>query len=140
MKRPILGKRLRKLEVKPSEAQSIDEQFGLEPVIDASLSEDDRGSPGGIQFHVVECPYCGECAETAVDASSGSARYVEDCQICCQPIEFSLEVDHAGVLQSLSTLRRSIGFGPNRRYYFRMFLDPFSNRAASSRRGKLPIL
>jgi len=32
-------------------------------------------------------------------------RYVEDCQICCQPIEFSLEVDHAGVLQSLSTLR-----------------------------------
>ena len=29
------------------------------------------------------------CFETAVDTSSGSARYVEDCQICCQPIEFS---------------------------------------------------
>jgi hypothetical protein len=28
-----------------------------------------------------------------------------DCQICCQPIEFSLEVDHAGVFQSLSTQR-----------------------------------
>jgi hypothetical protein len=34
-----------------------------------------------------------------------SARYVEDCQVCCQPIEFNLEVDPSGVLQSLSTLR-----------------------------------
>jgi Cysteine-rich CPXCG len=56
--------------------------------------------------HRNDCnPYCGESFETPVDTSSGSARYVEDCQICCQPIEFSLEVDHAGVLQSLSTLR-----------------------------------
>jgi hypothetical protein len=54
---------------------------------------------------LVQCPYCGESFETQVDTSSGSARYVEDCQICCQPIEFSLEVDHAGVLQALTTLR-----------------------------------
>jgi hypothetical protein len=63
------------------------------------------GAPADMQFHLVEYPYCGECYETRVDTSSGSARYVEDCQICCQPIEFSLEVDHAGVLQSLLTLR-----------------------------------
>jgi hypothetical protein len=105
MKRPISGKRLRRPEVKLSDAHSIDALFGLEPVIDASSSADDGGAPGGTQFHVVECPYCGECYETAVDTSSGSARYVEDCRICCQPIEFSLEVDHAGVFQSLSTQR-----------------------------------
>jgi hypothetical protein len=51
---------------------------------------------------MVECPYHGESFGTPVDTSSGSARYVEDCRICCRPIEFSLEVDHAGVLQSLS--------------------------------------
>ena len=104
MKRPTPSKQLPKRAVKPSDAQSIDAQYGLEPVIDPSVSAD-GGAPGGIQFHLVECPYCGECYETPVDTSSGSARYIEDCQICCQPIEFSLEVDHAGMLQSLSTLR-----------------------------------
>ena len=105
MTRPFPGKQPPKPGVILSDAQSIDEQYGLEPVIDPSLSADDGGAPGGVQFHLVQCPYCGESFETQVDASSGSARYVEDCQICCRPIEFSLEVDHAGVLQALSTLR-----------------------------------
>jgi Cysteine-rich CPXCG len=104
MKRPIPGKRLPKRAVKLRDAPSIDVQYGLEPVIDPSVSAD-GAAPGEMQFHLVECPYCGESFETPVDTSSGSARYVEDCQICCQPIEFNLEVDHAGVLQSLSTLR-----------------------------------
>jgi len=105
MKRPTPDKQPRKSEVILSDAQSIDKQYGLEPVIDPSLSADDGGRQDGVQFHLVQCPYCGESFETQVDTSSGSARYVEDCQICCQPIEFSLEVDHAGVLQALTTLR-----------------------------------
>jgi hypothetical protein len=103
MKRPIPGKHLPKPRL--SDARSIDVKYGLEPVIDPSVSADDGVAPDGMQFHLVECPYCGESFETPVDTSSGSARYVEDCQICCQPIEFNLEVDHAGELQSLSTLR-----------------------------------
>ncbi len=105
MRPPIPGKQLAKPDVKASDAQSIDVQYGLEPVIDLSVSADEGGASGGMQFHVVECPYCGESFETPIDTSSGSARYIEDCQICCQPIEFGLEVDHAGVLSSLSTLR-----------------------------------
>jgi Cysteine-rich CPXCG len=105
MKRPIPGKHLPKPDVKLSDAESIDVKYGLEPVIDPSLSADDSVSQSGMQFHLVECPYCGESFETSIDTSAGSARYVEDCQICCQPIEFTLEVDHAGALQSLSTLR-----------------------------------
>ena len=104
MRRPIPGKQLTKRAVKPSDAHSIDVQYGLEPVIDPGVPAD-GGAPGGTQFHLVECPYCGESFETPVDTSAGSARYVEDCQICCQPIEFNLEVDHGGVLKSLSTLR-----------------------------------
>jgi len=105
MKRPSTGKQQPKPDVQPSDAQSIDAKYGLEPVIDPSVFADDAGTAGGMQFHVVECPYCGESFETPVDTSAGSARYVEDCQICCQPIEFSVEVDHAGALKSLSTLR-----------------------------------
>jgi hypothetical protein len=104
MKPPIPDNQLPKRAVKLNDAQSIDVQYGLEPVIDPSASAD-GATPGGMQFHSVECPYCGESFETPVDTSSGSARYVEDCQVCCQPIEFILEVDHAGVLQSLSTQR-----------------------------------
>jgi hypothetical protein len=104
MKRPIPDKQLRERAVKLSDAQSIDVRYGLDPVIDPGISAD-AGARGDMQFHLVECPYCGESFETPVDTSSGSARYVEDCQICCQPIEFSLEVDHGGVLRSLSTLR-----------------------------------
>ena len=59
------------------------------------------GAPGGSEFHQVHCPYCGEPFETLIDLSAGSATYVEDCQVCCQPIEFTVEVDHAGALESL---------------------------------------
>jgi hypothetical protein len=104
MKRRKPAYRLPGPDLKPAKAQSIDLQFGLEPVIDAGSSTD-GGAPADMQFHLVECPYCGECFETPVDTSGGSSRYVEDCQVCCQPIEFSVDVDHAGVLQSVSTQR-----------------------------------
>lgn len=88
-----------------SDARRIDAQYGLEPVIDSRLAADQAGGPEGVQFRAVQCPYCGERFETQLDTSAGSTRYVEDCQICCQPIEFRLDVDPAGVLQALTTLR-----------------------------------
>ncbi len=34
----------------------------------------------------VQCPYCGETCEIALDPGGGSVQqYVEDCQVCCQP-------------------------------------------------------
>lgn len=46
----------------------------------------------------IDCPYCGENLEISVDCSAGSEQYVEDCQVCCQPIEMSTEVDSDGTL------------------------------------------
>ena len=35
-----------------------------------------------------ECPYCGEPLALAVDESGGRRQaYVEDCVVCCRPIE-----------------------------------------------------
>ena len=35
---------------------------------------------------LVDCPYCGEQVEIALDPGSGAVQeYVEDCQVCCQP-------------------------------------------------------
>ena len=36
----------------------------------------------------IDCPYCGETLEILIDDSIESQRYIEDCQVCCQPIEF----------------------------------------------------
>jgi hypothetical protein len=105
MKRPTPRNQRARPDLQPDDAQSIDARYGLEPVIEPGLSADDGGTSGSVQFHLVQCPYCGESFETQIDTSSGSARYVEDCQVCCRPIDFSLEVDPAGALVALSTLR-----------------------------------
>ena len=44
----------------------------------------------------VQCPYCGEALELTVDATAGAQRYVEDCGVCCRPIEIALEPDPEG--------------------------------------------
>lgn len=53
----------------------------------------------------VECPYCGEPFTTLVDGSVGGQQYVEDCAVCCRPIEFIVAVDAAGDVAEI-TLRR----------------------------------
>jgi hypothetical protein len=40
----------------------------------------------------VRCPYCGAVIALVVDASAGDQRYVEDCSVCCRPIECALRV------------------------------------------------
>lgn len=39
------------------------------------------------------CPYCGEIIELQVDASAGDQHYVEDCHVCCRPIEVAVTLD-----------------------------------------------
>lgn len=43
----------------------------------------------------VICPYCGEQIDCLVDTSVGAQHYVEDCSVCCRPIEFHV-YDDAG--------------------------------------------
>jgi len=52
---------------------------------------------------VIQCPYCGESYETVVDLSAGSQRYVEDCAVCCKPIEVALRVGDDGELLDVTT-------------------------------------
>jgi hypothetical protein len=42
---------------------------------------------------------------TVVDLSAGSQAYIEDCQICCRPIEFQVTVGMDGVLDGLVVRR-----------------------------------
>lgn len=51
-----------------------------------------------IEWIVVTCPYCGESFETQADTSAGTQRYVEDCAVCCRPIEVRVRVGDDGEL------------------------------------------
>ena len=52
------------------------------------------------------CPYCGEPISVWVDEGGGlRQRYIEDCAVCCRPIEvFVAERDEDG--EALLTLHR----------------------------------
>jgi hypothetical protein len=88
MKRPKARelKRLHRRILAPDEAV-IDELYGLEPVFE----------PGaGLQpteFVAVLC------------LTSSEASYVEDCEVCCRPIEFSIEREADGALLSVGVRR-----------------------------------
>jgi hypothetical protein len=45
----------------------------------------------------LDCPYCGEPISVLVDCSLEQQTYVEDCQVCCQPMVVQVVVDDEGV-------------------------------------------
>lgn len=80
---------------------TIDELYGLEPVYEPG--EGDGSSP--TEFVAVTCPYCGESFDTQVDLSAGAFSYIEDCQVCCQPMELAGETDDSGAFVGVTASR-----------------------------------
>ncbi|MDH4274405.1 MAG: CPXCG motif-containing cysteine-rich protein [Gammaproteobacteria bacterium] len=44
----------------------------------------------------IQCPYCGEIIDILLDGSVEQQAYIEDCQVCCRPIQLHVEIDHEG--------------------------------------------
>ena len=80
----------------------IDKLYGLEPVFEPG---NEAGSDALEQFVDVSCPYCAETIMVRADLSAGSQSYVEDCQVCCQPIMISVQVAGDGGLECISATR-----------------------------------
>lgn len=46
------------------------------------------------------CPYCHEKISMVLDVSeNGEQQYIEDCEVCCQPIEISFQVANQKLVQ-----------------------------------------
>lgn len=42
---------------------------------------------------VVQCPYCGEAIELMIDDSvEQRQQYIEDCPVCCRPIDVHVAI------------------------------------------------
>jgi Cysteine-rich CPXCG len=80
---------------------AINALYGLEPVFEPGLS-----TGGGLtEIVALHCPYCDETFAICVDLSAGSCSYIEDCQVCCQPVEIGCEIDAKGALQAVKADR-----------------------------------
>lgn len=52
----------------------------------------DEGGTPLLTTREVSCPYCGEPVGTTLDSPRAGMRYTEDCPVCCQPIEFQVDM------------------------------------------------
>mgnify|MGYP001942347391 CR=1 FL=1 len=46
----------------------------------------------------IGCPYCGESIKVLIDTSELQQQYIEDCQVCCKPINFIISANLEGEL------------------------------------------
>lgn len=44
----------------------------------------------------IQCPYCGETIDLVIDDSVDQQQYVEDCHVCCRPINIAVAVKEDG--------------------------------------------
>jgi hypothetical protein len=52
-----------------------------------------------MQEHFFQCPYCWEEISMLLDSSVRKQTYVEDCEICCNPIEISVGFENNELLK-----------------------------------------
>jgi len=56
-----------------------------------------------LQEKTISCPYCGESIDVLIEPSDMDTRYIEDCQVCCRPINFEITIAYNGELLVLTT-------------------------------------
>lgn len=52
------------------------------------------------EYHF-QCPHCWETISMLLDPSVGHQKYIEDCEVCCNPIEIDVTVED-GILTQFS--------------------------------------
>ncbi|MDO1501362.1 CPXCG motif-containing cysteine-rich protein [Winogradskyella maritima] len=46
-----------------------------------------------MEEHFFQCPYCWETISMLIDLSQTQQNYIEDCEICCNPIQINAQID-----------------------------------------------
>lgn len=58
----------------------------------------------GESEYFFQCPFCGERISMVIEVLSGNQVYIEDCEVCCRPIEIKYTCDE-GEIASFSCER-----------------------------------
>lgn len=51
----------------------------------------------------VQCPHCGETYQTMIDTSQGDHNVIEDCPVCCRPIQLNVTCKPGRVFSAEAT-------------------------------------
>jgi len=51
-----------------------------------------------VEMENIQCPFCGQAFELAVDTSVPSQRFTTDCEVCCRPFEVQAECERGEIL------------------------------------------
>ncbi len=54
--------------------------------------------------HFFQCPYCWEDISMLLDSSIPNTTYIEDCEVCCRPIEIQVSFDSEQNLKGFSAI------------------------------------
>ena len=52
-----------------------------------------------LQQTTIACPYCGEKNTILLDLSVEQQQYIEDCQVCCRPMDILVNTTENGGFQ-----------------------------------------
>ena len=61
-----------------------------------------------LEEKLAQCPYCWESIYFEIDLSEPNPEYVEDCQVCCNPI--LLRISSFGDTINIETAKEETGF------------------------------
>lgn len=53
--------------------------------------------------HFFQCPYCWEEISILLDPSIPHQTYIEDCEVCCRPIEFKVSFENTELVSFEAT-------------------------------------
>ena len=48
--------------------------------------------------HHFTCPHCWQTISMMLDVSRGGQRYIEDCEVCCNPLEIAYDVQDGAII------------------------------------------
>lgn len=52
-----------------------------------------------MEEYFFECPYCWEQISMLMDTSISQQEYIEDCEVCCNPIQIRVGIDEGEISQ-----------------------------------------
>ena len=47
-----------------------------------------------VEEHFFQCPYCWETISMLIDTSQFKQHYIEDCEVCCNPIQLQITTEN----------------------------------------------
>jgi transcription elongation factor Elf1 len=47
-----------------------------------------------MEEHFFQCPHCWETISVLIDLSINDQNYVEDCEVCCNPLHFEIKIQN----------------------------------------------